>query len=145
MAAQLKKLEYRGMKRVQYRYMTLSKEIEALCPRGKIPIVFAAMSKHFFCYRMFITKYVLEQGKIPISMFTLYDYFLLDTVDRQFMIESNNALVMRADELWVFGPISTGVQAEIDIAAEYKKPIRYYDVVRSNTIVEIAEDAIRYE
>jgi len=94
---------------------------------------------------MFITKYALNRGKIPISTFTLFDYFLLDTVSREFLIESNNVLVRRADELWVFGPISDGVQAEIAIAREAKKPIRYFTIHPPNTIKKIKEDEAAME
>ncbi len=104
-----------------------------------IPVVFTAMSKHYFCFRMFITKYVLEQKKIPISVFTLFDYFLLDTVSREFLIKSNNVLVRRADELWVFGPISDGVREEIAIARKARKPITYFAIDTPNTIRQIKE------
>ncbi|MCI0532672.1 hypothetical protein L0Y49_00460 [bacterium] len=100
-------------------------------------VVFTAMSRHYFCYRMFITKFVLEREKIPISVFTLYDYFLLDTVSREFLIICNNALIRRVDELWVFGPLSDGVRAEIKIAKKAGKPIKYFRVSAPNSISEI--------
>lgn len=115
------------------------------CFRADIPVVFAAMSKHFFCYRMFITRYVLKKGKIPLTIFTLYDYFLLDTVDRKFMIEANNVLVSRSDELWVFGPVSEGVANEIEVAKSLGKPIRYYAIQKPYRITRISEKKVCYE
>lgn len=113
--------------------------------RADIPVVFAAMSKRSFCYRMFITRFVLEKGRIPLTIFTLYDYFLLDTVDRRFMIEANNVLVARSNELWVFGPISEGVLKEIAVAESLGKPIRYFAIKKPHRIVSIPKAKAEYE
>jgi len=77
------------------------------------PLIFTAFSKHVFYYRMFISKFVLEQGGVPLNPFMLFDYFMLDSVDRDIIRQANNIGVMRSDELWVFGPISDGVLVEI--------------------------------
>ncbi len=53
----------------------------------------------------------------------MYSYFLLDTIDRKALIRANNDLIRHSDELWVFGPISDGVKAEIELASELKLPI----------------------
>ena len=90
-------------------------------------IVFAAMSKELFFLREHIVKFILEQGYTPTSAFMMYSYFLLDTIDRKALIRANNDLIRHSDELWVFGPISDGVKAEIDLAEELKFPIRYYE------------------
>lgn len=113
--------------------------------RADIPVVFAAMSKHSFCYRMFITRYILEKGQIPLTIFTLYDYFLLDTVDRKFMIEANNVLVARSDELWIFGPVSEGVAKEIRVAESLGKPVSYFAIKKPHRIVKIQKSQVEYE
>lgn len=113
--------------------------------RADIPVVFAAMSKRSFCYRMFITRYILEAKRIPLTVFTLYDYFLLDTVDRKFMIEANNVLVARSNELWVFGPVSEGVAKEICVAESLGKPIRYFAIKKPHRLVEISKSQVQYE
>ena len=113
--------------------------------RADIPVVFAAMSKHSFCYRMFITRYILEKGRIPLTIFTLYDYFLLDTVDRKFMIEANNVLVARSDELWIFGPVSEGVAKEIRVAESLGKPVSYFAIQKPHRIVKIPKSQVEYE
>lgn len=113
--------------------------------RADIPVVFAAMSKRSFCYRMFITRYILESKRIPLTVFTLYDYFLLDTVDRKFMIEANNVLVARSNELWVFGPVSEGVAKEICVAESLGKPIRYFAIKKPHRLVEISKSHVEYE
>ena len=99
-------------------------------------LVFTAMSKHIFYYRMYISKFVLEQGCVPINPFMTFDYFLLDTVDRDLVREANNNLVKRSDELWVFGPISDGVLVEIKIAQQQEKAIRFFSVNASSVIIE---------
>ncbi len=90
-------------------------------------IVFAAMSKELFFLREHIVKFILEEGYTPMSAFMMYSYFLLDTIDRKALIRANNDLIRHSDELWVFGPISDGVKAEIELATELKLPIRYYE------------------
>jgi len=117
----------------------------ALELKGEQELVYTAMSKHYFYYRMFISQYVLQQEKVPLNPFMLFDYFLLDAVDRDLIRDANNSIVKRADHLWVFGPISNGVLAEIQIAQHIGKPIRYFQIKRPHEIVEIAVDDIEME
>ena len=106
-------------------------------------LIYPAFSKRLFYYRMHITKYVLEQDGVPLNPFMIHEYFLLDTVDRDKIRQSNNTIVERCDEVWVFGEISNGVKAEIDIAKKHGKPIRYFTVIGSKEIREIKEaDAV---
>lgn len=113
--------------------------------KSRKPLVYTAMSKHLFYFRMFISSYVLIKGGVPLNPFMAFDYFLLDTVSRDLVREGNNNLVRRADEIWVFGPISNGVLAEIQIAKEQGKPVRYYKVVKSQKIVKITKDKVELE
>lgn len=108
-------------------------------------LVYTAISKHYFYYRMFISKFVLEQHKIPLNPFMIFDYFLLDCVDRNLIREGNNNLVNRADELWVFGPISNGVLAEIKIAKRMNKPIKYFAIQKPHQIILIRTEEAEFE
>ena len=109
-------------------------------------VVFAAMSKRSFYLREHIIKYVLQQGFTPMCAFMMYSYFLLDTVDRSALIRANNELIRRSDELWVFGPISDGVEAEITFAKELKQPISYYIIEPGrNSFIKIAVDKAVHE
>jgi len=108
-------------------------------------LVYTAMSKHFFYYRMHISKYVIEKGKIPLNPFMIFDYFLLDSVDRDLIREGNNNLVKRSDELWVFGPISNGVLAEIQIAKKNNKLIKYFKIEKPHKIVSIPKKEAEME
>ncbi len=118
---------------------------EALSLEGGSQLVYTAMSKHYFYYRMFISRYVLEQGKVPLNPFMLFDYFLLDSIDRNLVRDANNSLVLRADHIWVFGPISNGVLAEILLAQKANKPISYFKIEKPHQIVSITEDAVEME
>lgn len=119
----------------------------ALELQGSKKVIFTALSKKFFYFRYHIVKYVLEQGAVPINPFTSFEYFLLDTVDRDVVRSANNVLVHRADELWVFGDVSDGVLAEIKQVKEHGKPVRYFKIVQSQTIepVELAEVVLEEE
>jgi hypothetical protein len=91
-------------------------------------VVFAAMSKRSFYLREHIVKFILEKGCTPTCAFMMYSYFLLDTVSRKALIEANNDLICRSDELWIFGPISDGVRAEVKLAEKLNQPIKYFKV-----------------
>ena len=75
----------------------------------------------------------------------LFDYFLLDTVDRDIVRDANNSVVLRSDEIWVFGPISNGVFAEIVIAKKTNKPVRYFKIENSHDILPLSPEEIEVE
>jgi len=108
-------------------------------------LIYPAFSKHLFYFRMHISKFVLENNCVPLNPFMIHEYFLLDTVDRDKIRESNNAIVEKAEELWVFGKISDGVLAEINLAKKSGKPIRYFEVIKSKDIKEISEKEVELE
>jgi hypothetical protein len=114
--------------------------------------VFTAMSKRSFYLRENTIKYVLEQGYTPLCAFMMFSYFLLDTVERDALIKANNELIRRSDELWVFGPVSTGVVEEIIFAKKLDQRVLYlsenketrsFDRV-SATQVEFEPDVLSY-
>lgn len=106
---------------------------------------YTAYSKNLFYYRMLISQFVLKQERVPLNPFMLFDYFLLDTVDRNLIREANRSIIQKADELWVFGPISNGVLKEILIARNAEKPLRYFKILNPFEIVESSEDSMEYE
>ena len=109
-------------------------------------LVFTAMSKKRFYLRAHISKFVFEQGAIPINPFMCFDYFLLDTVERNKVREANSKLLNICDELWVFGEISDGVLREIKQAKENNKRIRFFKIVdKPLKFIEISEDEVEYE
>lgn len=118
---------------------------EALSLKGGKPLIYTAFSKHFFYFRMHITRYVLEQGGVPLNPFMLFDYFLLDSVDRNLVRNANNSVVLRADEIWVFGPVSNGVLAEILLAQKSNKPILYFKIENPHAIIPIDKESVEME
>jgi len=108
-------------------------------------LVYLAISKHYFYFRMHISKFVLQKGCVPLNPFMIFEYFMLDTVDRDAVRNANNTLVKRADELWVFGPISDGVLAEIKLAKQMNKPVKYFAFVNSREITEISKEKVEFE
>lgn len=117
----------------------------ALGLNKKTKIIFIAMSKHAFYFRRHAVKYVLEKGCTPISQYGIVDYFLLDTVDRDLVRQANNNLIRVADEMWVFGPISDGVLAEIIMVKKMRKPIKYFQIVDSQKIKPTSEKDVELE
>ena len=109
------------------------------------PLVYTAMSKHLFYFRMFISAFVLKNGGVPLNPFMVFDYFLLDAVDRDLVREGNNNLVKRCDDIWIFGAVSNGVLAEIQIANEQGKKVRYFAIEKPHSIVETDKGSVELE
>jgi hypothetical protein len=107
----------------------------ALNLRDDKNLVYTAMSKHLFYYRAQISKFVLENGGVPLNPFMIFDYFLADSVDRDLVRQGNNNIVKRVDEIWVFGTVSNGVLAEIKIAKELGKVIKYFKIEKPHNII----------
>jgi hypothetical protein len=118
---------------------------EALNLNSDKILVYTAMSKYLFYYRMHISKYVLENSGVPLNPFMIFDYFLLDSVDRNLVREGNNNLVKRADEVWIFGNVSNGVLAEIKIAKELGKNIKYFKIEKPHNIIPISLKEVKME
>jgi hypothetical protein len=111
---------------------------------NKRRLVYTAVTKHFSYFKDHINKFVIEEGYAPISPWGV-PYFLLDTVERDALRETNNTYVIKADEVWVFGPISDGVLAEILLAKETNKKTRYFRIEKSRHIKEIGKEEAEFE
>ena len=120
-------------------------EHRALNLNEKTKIVFIAMSKYSFYFRRHAVKFVLEQGHAPISQFGIFDYFITDAVDRDLVRKANNNLIRVSDELWVFGPISDGILAEIKLVKQWDKPIKYFKIINSKETKEISKNEVEFE
>lgn len=118
---------------------------EALSLDDQKILVYTAISKHYFYFRTHISRYVLKNDKVPLNPFMLFDYYLLDTVDRDLIRNANNSLVRRADQIWVFGPISNGVLAEILLAQKSGKAISYFKIEKSSLITPIETKEVELE
>jgi hypothetical protein len=109
-------------------------------------IVFTALSCKNFHQRMLICKHAFEQGVIPINPFNLFGYYLYELVDRDLIRNANNNIMKRCDELWVYGEISDGVLAEIQMFKKLNKPIRFFDISNlPKEVKEISKDEVIFE
>jgi hypothetical protein len=91
-------------------------------------LVYIAISNRNFYWRMHITKFVLDEGYVPINPFMMFDYYLMHTVSKRLVREAINNLMARCDEVWIFGRLSLGVKVQSGIAKRLRKPMRYYDI-----------------
>ena len=91
-------------------------------------LVYVAMSNRSFFWRQQLTKFVLDEGRVPITPFMMFDYYLLHTVPKELVREAMNNLIARCEEMWVFGPLSLGLKVQVGIAKRMRKPVRYFDI-----------------
>lgn len=112
-----------------------------------IKLVYAAQSKHYFFCRDAVTEFILRAGAAPLHPFRLYDYFLGDRVERDLIRRANNTIVMRADEIWVFGEeIADGVLVEISHGHENNRPVRLFSIAtRASEIRRLDASDISFE
>ena len=109
-------------------------------------VVYVAMGNRNFHWRMHVTKYVLDEGCVPVNPFMLFDYYLMHTVKKETVREAMNNLLVKCDEVWVFGKMSLGVEVQVGIAKRLKKPLRYYDIADlPERVVRISEGAAQGE
>ena len=109
-------------------------------------LVYVAMSNRNFHWRMHVTKFVLDEGAVPVNPFMLFDYYLMHTVSKEIVREAMNNLLARCDEVWVFGRMSLGVKVQVGIAKRMKKTLRFYDIADlPERIVRISEQLAEEE
>jgi len=94
----------------------------------KKKLIFTAQSARNFHQRMLSCRYVFEQGGVRLNPFMMFGYYLYELVERNAVRNGNNNVLAHCDEMWVFGDISDGVAAEIEMAEQQGKPLRYFDI-----------------
>ena len=74
-------------------------------------------------------RLVMEQGGIPFAPHLLFTQFLDDSnaSERQQGLDMGAELLKRCDALWVFGHPTVGMEQEIALAKQLKKPIKTHD------------------
>ncbi len=92
------------------------------------PLVYPAYSKRNFYWHMQISKYCIEKRTIPLNPFMLFRYFLGGSVPRKYIYEANNNIVYICNQVWCFGEISDGVLAEVEMAREEGKEVKFYKI-----------------
>lgn len=99
---------------------------EALFERR--PLVFTAHAAESAYLRERICAFVLDRGAVPVNPWMLGGYFLYGLVDKDLVRAANNNLLMRSDELWVFGSPSDGVDVEVAWAEANAFPVHWFDL-----------------
>ncbi|MFB6088943.1 MAG: hypothetical protein ABEK36_04155 [Candidatus Aenigmatarchaeota archaeon] len=117
----------------------------ALEMNEKKKLVYTAMSKNLSYFKEHISKFVLEKGHVPLNPFMSFNYFLLDTLSRDIIREANNNYVRNSEEVWVFGPVSDGVMAEIEFAKEFDKQIKFFEIINDEEIRRIDRKEVKFE
>ncbi len=92
------------------------------------PLVFTAHAAESAYLRERVCAFVLERGAVPVNPWMAGGYFLYGLVDKDLVRGANNNLLMRCDELWVFGTPSDGVDVEVAWAEGNGVPVRWFDL-----------------
>ena len=81
------------------------------------------------------SRYVFLQGHIPYAPHTIFTQFLDDKIEseRTIAMEMGNIMLLKCDEIWVFGDIiSDGMASEIELAGKNKILIRTIRNIKEN-------------
>lgn len=75
-------------------------------------------------------RMVIDAGYMPLASHLLYPQMLNDKIpaERELGLMSGLALLRMCDEVWVFGPVSSGMAQEIEEAKRLKKKLVYKEV-----------------
>src|SRR3989344_535114 len=121
-----------------WEWVLSGKKLERWHPRLQFtktyPLVYPAYSKQNFFWQAHISQFCIEKKRIPLNPFMLFRYFLGDIVPREHVYRANINIVVRLDELWAFGQVSDGVLAEIKIAHEQGKKVKYFKIISGNPV-----------
>lgn len=117
----------------------------ALQVKETFPFVYTAISKHYFCYRVLITKYAIEKKCSPFNPFMSFDFAMHGLCSKGDVITANNSMLKASNEVWVFGPVSDGVLAEIIIARRLSIPVRYFEFDKKWNVIELNKAEVEVE
>ncbi len=92
----------------------------------RVPAVFTAHSAETAYLRERICAFALARQVVPVNPWMMGGYFLYGLVDKDLVRRANNNLLMRCDELWVFGTPTDGVDVEVAWAREHGMPVRRF-------------------
>ncbi|VVB74698.1 Uncharacterised protein [Candidatus Tiddalikarchaeum anstoanum] len=109
-------------------------------------VVFTAQSCRNFHQRMLICRHAFNLGVVPVNPFNTFGYYLYELVDRDVVRNGNYNVMKKCDELWVYGEVSDGVLAEIQLFKKLGKPIRFFDISNlPKEVNEITKDKLVFE
>lgn len=109
-------------------------------------LIFCSQSRFYMFASELICKFVIDEGHVPINSFTNFGYFLSELVPRHDVVENINNIINNCHELWVFGPVTDGVDLEIAMCKAIGKPMRFFDISEEEQpclITEVDEQFLR--
>lgn len=74
-------------------------------------------------------RLVVDMGRVPLAPHLLFPQFMSEETERIEARALALALLAVAGEVWVFGNITEGMNAEIRAAKLLEIPVRFFDVV----------------
>lgn len=92
------------------------------------PVAFTAHSAESAYLRERICAFAFQCGVIPLNPWMVGGYFLYGLAEKDDVRRANNNLILRSDELWVFGSITDGVEVEIELARRNGMPVKFFDL-----------------
>ena len=114
----------------------------------RTPSVYIAVSQRMGEHMIRITKFVLDNGGIPLHPKLRQEFGIpgVDTSKDPKAIAKNKEYYLRnCSEVWAFGPINDLVFEELKTAKSLGKPIRYFSVSQSHDLKEITKDEVVFE
>lgn len=77
------------------------------------------------------SRYVVDEGHCPLTPHLFFPQFISEEKERDLAIALNTELLLKCDELWVFGEhISPGMAAEIELAKSAGIKVREVNLER---------------
>lgn len=71
-------------------------------------------------------RFVVSKNRVPIAPHMLFPQFVSEATERGLAMKMNYLLLLRCDEVWAFGEITEGMAAEIEMAKDEDKRVRYF-------------------
>ncbi|MEM5798274.1 MAG: hypothetical protein QXP39_01865 [Candidatus Aenigmatarchaeota archaeon] len=88
--------------------------------------------------RIIASRYVYDKGFVPINLEIHGEYF--PGRDAQ----NTEAMVRRADEVWVFGIVDKKVWEDVCLAKKIGKPLKFF-IIEHGKVKEISEKEVKYD
>lgn len=71
-------------------------------------------------------RFAVSKKRVPIAPHLLFPQFVSEALERGLAMKMDYLLLLRCDEVWAFGEISEGMAAEIEMAEDEGKRVRYF-------------------
>ena len=91
---------------------------------NKHKTVFIVTSKHNFYLNELLSTYVLKKNYVPLKQFSEFQY----PISKMNINIANTQLLLSANEIWVFGKISSDMLEKINLAIKNHKKIRLFQI-----------------